>query len=119
MSQTLTVELSDEVYAAIQRQAEEANTSPAQLATLSLEQHFGRGVMRGKLRRCGLKQSCKRHGNGSSGTSARSTSDMQLEQTTRALMLTWHARTSITTRRSDAPRYVRLPLPAPSSRAIS
>src|SRR3712207_5996358 len=43
MSQTLTVELSDEVYAAIQRQAEKANTSPAQLVTLSLEQHFGRG----------------------------------------------------------------------------
>ncbi len=43
MSHTLTVELSDEVYAAIQRQVEEANTSPAQLATLSLAQHFGRG----------------------------------------------------------------------------
>jgi predicted transcriptional regulator len=42
MSQVLTVELSDDVYAAIQRQAEEAHTSPAQVAATSLAQRFGR-----------------------------------------------------------------------------
>ncbi len=40
MSQTLLIELSDEVYAAIQRHAVEANTSPAVVAATSLEQHF-------------------------------------------------------------------------------
>ncbi len=43
MSQTLIIELSDEVYAAIQSQAMKANTSPAQLVATSLEQHFGQG----------------------------------------------------------------------------
>ncbi len=43
MSQTLIIELSDEVYAAIQRQAMKANTSPAQLVATSLEEHFGQG----------------------------------------------------------------------------
>lgn len=40
MSQTLLVELSDEMYAAIQRQAAEASMSPAQVIATSLEQHF-------------------------------------------------------------------------------
>jgi hypothetical protein len=40
MSQTLIVELSDEVYAAIQRYAVETNTSAAHIAATSLEQHF-------------------------------------------------------------------------------
>jgi len=40
MSQTLIVELSDDVYAAIQRQAVEANTSPAHIAATSLAQQF-------------------------------------------------------------------------------
>ncbi len=41
MSQTLIVELSDEVYAALQREAEAANVSPADVAATSLTQHFG------------------------------------------------------------------------------
>lgn len=42
MSQTLLIELPDEVYAAIERQATVAQTSPAQIVATSLEQHFGR-----------------------------------------------------------------------------
>jgi predicted transcriptional regulator len=42
MSQTLLVELSDEVYAVIQQRAVEANTSPALVAAISLEEHFRR-----------------------------------------------------------------------------
>ena len=41
MSHTLTVELSDDVYDAIERQAAEANTSPTQIVVTSLEQYFG------------------------------------------------------------------------------
>jgi predicted transcriptional regulator len=42
MSRILNLELSDEVYAALQRLAEGAGTSPAQLAARSLERQFGR-----------------------------------------------------------------------------
>lgn len=42
MSQTLILELSDEVYATIQRQAEVAGTSPARWLSDTLEQHYGR-----------------------------------------------------------------------------
>ncbi len=41
MSHILNLELSDEVYAAIQRLAEGAGTSPAHLATHALERQFG------------------------------------------------------------------------------
>ena len=41
MSQTLTLELSDEVYAVIRRQAEAAGTSPAHWIANSLEQQYG------------------------------------------------------------------------------
>jgi len=41
MSQTLILELSDEVYATIQRQAESAGTSPAHWLATSLEQQYG------------------------------------------------------------------------------
>ena len=40
MSQILTVELSDEVYAAIQRQAEASGTSPAHWIAKMLEQQY-------------------------------------------------------------------------------
>jgi hypothetical protein len=40
MSQTLILELSDEVYAAIRRQAVVAGTSPAHIAATSLEYQF-------------------------------------------------------------------------------
>ena len=41
MSRILNLELSDEVYAALQRLAEGAGTSPAHLAARSLERQFG------------------------------------------------------------------------------
>jgi hypothetical protein len=41
MSQTLILELSDEVYTAIQRQAESAGTSPAHWLATTLEQRYG------------------------------------------------------------------------------
>jgi hypothetical protein len=41
MSQTLTLELSDEVYTTIQRQAESAGTSPAHWLATILEQQYG------------------------------------------------------------------------------
>src|ERR1044072_6160379 len=40
MSQRLTVELSDELFSVIERQAVEANISPAQVASASLERYF-------------------------------------------------------------------------------
>ncbi len=40
MSQTLSVELSDHVYATIHQQAEAAGTSPAQVIVAALEQRF-------------------------------------------------------------------------------
>lgn len=40
MSQTIVLEISDEVYAVIRDQAVEANTSPAQIAAKSLERQF-------------------------------------------------------------------------------
>ena len=41
MSQTLVLELSDEAYTALRRRAEAAGTSPAHIATVSLERQFG------------------------------------------------------------------------------
>lgn len=41
MSQTLTLELSDEVYTAIRCQAETAGTSPAHWIATTLEQQYG------------------------------------------------------------------------------
>ena len=43
MSQALTLELSDEVYAAIRRHAEAARTSPAHWIATTLEQQYGGG----------------------------------------------------------------------------
>lgn len=40
MSRRLVVEISDDVYAAIERQATEIMVSPAHIAAASLEQHF-------------------------------------------------------------------------------
>lgn len=40
MSQRLVVELSDDVYSLIERQAVEAQTSPAQVIVASLERYF-------------------------------------------------------------------------------
>src|SRR5438552_1501822 len=59
MSQRLTVELSDEVYNIIEHQAAEANISPAQVASASLERSFSEqgehdkppGAQRGGRRR--------------------------------------------------------------------
>ena len=41
MSQTLTLELSDEVYTAIRHQAETAGTSPAHWIATTLERQYG------------------------------------------------------------------------------
>jgi hypothetical protein len=41
MSRTLILELSDEVYTTIQRQAESAGTSPAHWLAITLEQQYG------------------------------------------------------------------------------
>ena len=41
MGQTLILELSDEVYTTIQRQAESAGTSPAHWLATALEQQYG------------------------------------------------------------------------------
>lgn len=43
MSQKLTIELSNDLYAAIERQALEDNTSPTQIVLMSLEQYFQQG----------------------------------------------------------------------------
>lgn len=42
MSRTLTLELSDEVYTVIRRQAEAAGTSPAHWVAATLEQQYSR-----------------------------------------------------------------------------
>ena len=41
MRQTLTLELSDEIYSAIRRQAATTGTSPAHLIATTLEQQYG------------------------------------------------------------------------------
>jgi predicted transcriptional regulator len=41
MTQTLTVQLSDTVYATLHQRAKEINASPADLAAAALEQQFG------------------------------------------------------------------------------
>lgn len=43
MSQSLTVQLTDETLSAIRQQAEAAGMSPNQVASASLEQQFGNG----------------------------------------------------------------------------
>jgi hypothetical protein len=43
MSQPLTVELSDTTYAALRDRARESAQSPAELAAVTLEQHFANG----------------------------------------------------------------------------
>src|SRR5436190_23520743 len=53
MSQRLTVELSDETFTIIQHRATEANISPAEMASVSLERYFHEqhGVQRKASRR--------------------------------------------------------------------
>ena len=43
MSQTITVELPDEVYAAVQQVADTAGVTPAEVAASTLRQRFGTG----------------------------------------------------------------------------
>lgn len=47
MSQTLTLELSDEIYAAVQRQAEIAGTSPTGLVAMIVERQYRPDVDQG------------------------------------------------------------------------
>lgn len=55
MSHTLVVELSDDVYAAIEQRAVEAQTSPAQIVATSLEQQF-RHIRTGQQRHQGRSE---------------------------------------------------------------
>jgi len=56
MSHMLVVEISDDVYAAIERQAVATQVSPAHIAATSLEQHFRaeHSALRNVLARTGL-----------------------------------------------------------------
>jgi hypothetical protein len=62
MSQTLIIKLSDEVYAMIQRQAEEAGTSPADWLANALELQYGRvrAWQRGLTQRTAAEQQTAR-----------------------------------------------------------
>ena len=62
MSQTLILELNDEVYAALWRQAEAAGTSPASLAAASLEQQFRiEGSLRNEAEKQAARERFERH----------------------------------------------------------
>lgn len=68
MSQTLTLELSDEIYTIIQRQAAEAGTSPAHWIAATLEHHYGSthgqqhaGVWRTEAERQAARERFERH----------------------------------------------------------
>ena len=74
MSQTLILELSDEVYTTIQRQAESAGTSPAHWLATTLEQQYS-PQHAGKAHCSPVPQpSSTPHGSALSSTSVRSTS---------------------------------------------
>src|SRR5207302_7845108 len=59
MSQTLTLEVNDQVYETIRRQAEAAGTSPAQLAVAALEQRFNGSLKKADMRSEAEKQAAR------------------------------------------------------------
>ncbi len=62
MSRTLTLELSDQAYAALRRQAEAARTSPVHLAAASLERQFGvSDSPRTEADKQAARERCERH----------------------------------------------------------
>ena len=62
MSQSLTVELSDEVYAALRRQAQATGTSLAHVAAASLERQFkGAGALRTDAEKQAARERFERH----------------------------------------------------------
>ena len=62
MGQSLTVELSDEVYAALRRQAKAAGTSLARVAAASLERQFkGTGTLPTDAEKQAARERFERH----------------------------------------------------------
>jgi hypothetical protein len=61
MSRILALELSDETYAAIQRQAEAAGTTPADFAATSLKQQFGVGSFQTEAEKQAARERFERH----------------------------------------------------------
>ena len=62
MSQSLTVELSDEVYAALRRRAQATGTSLAHVAAASLERQFkGTGTLRTDAEKQDARERFERH----------------------------------------------------------
>ena len=62
MSQSLTVELSDEVYAALRRQAQATGTSLAHVAAASLERQFkGTRMLRTDAEKQAARERFERH----------------------------------------------------------
>ena len=62
MSQSLTVQLTDEVYAALRRQAQASGTSLARVAAASLERQFkGTGTPRTDAEKQAARERFERH----------------------------------------------------------
>ena len=62
MSQSLTVELTDEVYTALRRQAQATGTSLAHVAAASLERQFiGTGTLRTDTEKQAARERFERH----------------------------------------------------------
>jgi hypothetical protein len=61
MSQILSVELSDEAYSALRRQAQAAGTSPSQVAAVSLERQFRGGLPRSDAEKQAARERFERH----------------------------------------------------------
>jgi len=62
MGQTLILELSEEAYAALRRQAQAAGTSPAHVAAASLERQLGvTGSLRSDAEKQAARERCERH----------------------------------------------------------
>ena len=62
MGQTLILEVSEEAYAALRRQAQAAGTSPAHLAAAWLERQLGiTGWLRSDAEKHAARERCERH----------------------------------------------------------
>jgi hypothetical protein len=61
MGQTIKVKLTDAAYAALQRQAQAAGTTPSGEAACSLEQHFGGVSPRGDREQRAARERFERH----------------------------------------------------------
>ena len=61
MSRILTVELADETYAAIERQAQASGTTAADLAATSLKHEFGVSSLRTEAEKQAARERFERH----------------------------------------------------------